>query len=111
MLNKYEIDPKNIGRIDVAIEATPDESRSLRKELAAFFARAGNFHVERVDTHGSTGALFNAVNWVEGTSWDGRSAIVVEGGFQTPFAGIGIAAILIGPNAPLVLEREEHYYL
>lgn len=111
MLNKYAIDPKNVGRIDVAIETTLEEAKFLRKEMAAFFARAGNLHVEGIDSHRSTGALFNTVNWVESTSWDGRPAIAVEGGFQISPSGRGIAAILVGPNAPLVLEREEPYYL
>lgn len=81
------------------------------------FASSGNTDIEGVDSknacYGSTAALFNAVNWVEGTSWDGRNALVVCGdiaiyaeGSGRPSGGAGACAMLIGPNAPLVLERE-----
>ena len=81
------------------------------------FAAAGNTDVEGVDSknacYGSTAALFNAVNWVESTSWDGRNALVVCGdiaiyaeGSGRPSGGAGACAMLIGPNAPLAVERE-----
>lgn len=81
------------------------------------FACHGNTDVEGVDSknacYGSTAALFNAVNWVEGSSWDGRNALVVCGdiaiyaeGSGRPSGGAGACAMLIGPNAPLVLERK-----
>ena len=82
-----------------------------------YFADAGNTDIEGVDSknacYGSTAALFNAVNWVESASWDGRNAIVVGGdiaiyaeGSGRPTGGAGAVAMLIGPNAPLALERE-----
>jgi len=83
------------------------------------FAKSGNFDIEGIDSknacYGSTAALFDAVNWIESTSWDGRNAIVVAGdiavyaeGAARPVGGAGAVALLIGPNAPIVLERE--YY-
>ena len=82
-----------------------------------YFADAGNTDIEGVDSknacYGSTAALFNAVNWIESSSWDGRNAIVVGGdiaiyaeGSGRPTGGAGAFAMLIGPNAPLALERE-----
>ena len=81
------------------------------------FASHGNTDIEGVDSknacYGSTAALFNAVNWVESASWDGRNAIVVGGdiaiyaeGSGRPTGGAGAVAMLIGPNAPLAVERE-----
>ena len=81
------------------------------------FASSGNFDVEGIDSknacYGSTAALFNAINWIESNSWDGRNAIVVAGdiaiyaeGGARPVGGAGACAMLIGPNAPLVFERE-----
>jgi hydroxymethylglutaryl-CoA synthase len=81
------------------------------------FADSGNFDIEGVDSknacYGSTAALFNAINWVESTSWDGRNAIVVAAdiavyaeGAARPAGGAGAVAMLIGPNAPVVFERE-----
>lgn len=79
------------------------------------FAPFGNTDIEGIDSknacYGGTAALFNAVNWIESTSWDGRYALVVAGdiaiyaeGGARPVGGAGSVAMLIGPNAPLVLE-------
>lgn len=60
---------------------------------------------------GGTNAVFNAVNWVESSAWDGRDAIVVAGdialykkGNARPTGGAGAVAMLIGPDAPIVFE-------
>jgi hydroxymethylglutaryl-CoA synthase len=79
------------------------------------FEESGNFNVEGVDTvnacYGGTNALFNAVNWVESSAWDGRNAIVVAGdialykkGNARPTGGAGCVAMLVGPDAPIVME-------
>ena len=86
------------------------------------FAEAGNTDVEGVDSknacYGSTAALFDAINWVESSSWDGRNAIVVGGdiaiyaeGSGRPSGGAGACAMLIGPNAPLALERQSRTFM
>lgn len=79
------------------------------------FEPSGNTNVEGVDTvnacYGGTNALFNTVNWVESSAWDGRDAIVVAGdialykkGSARPTGGAGCVALLIGPEAPIVVE-------
>ena len=79
------------------------------------FQESGNTNIEGVDTvnacYGGTNALFNAVNWVESSAWDGRDAIVCAGdialykkGNARPTGGAGCVAMLIGPDAPLVFE-------
>lgn len=79
------------------------------------FSPSGNTNIEGVDTvnacYGGTNALFNALNWVESSAWDGRDAIVVAGdialyskGAARPTGGAGCVAMLVGPNAPLVVE-------
>jgi len=86
------------------------------------FAESGNFDIEGIDSknacYGGTAALFNAINWIESSSWDGRNAIVVAGdiavyaeGAARPAGGAGCVAILIGPDAPVVFERELTYFL
>lgn len=78
-----------------------------------------NSDIEGIDSknacYGGTAALFNAVNWVESSSWDGRYALVVAGdiaiyaeGGARPVGGAGAVAMLIGPDAPLALERRLH---
>jgi hypothetical protein len=85
--------------------------------LMTLFAPSGNTDIEGLDSknacYGGTAALFNAINWVESSSWDGRDAIVVAGdiaiyaeGSARPVGGAGAIAMLIGPDAPLVFERE-----
>lgn len=74
-----------------------------------------NTNIEGVDTinacYGGTNAVFNALNWIESSGWDGRDAIVVAGdialyakGNARPTGGAGAVAMLIGPNAPLVVD-------
>lgn len=98
-------------------ETIIDKSKSVKTTLMDLFAESGNFDIEGIDSknacYGGTAALFNAINWVESSSWDGRNAIVVAGdiavyaeGAARPAGGAGACAILIGPNAPVVFERE-----
>ncbi|KAJ3717970.1 hydroxymethylglutaryl-coenzyme A synthase C terminal-domain-containing protein [Lentinula raphanica] len=115
LLEKYNVDPKSIGRIDVGTETIIDKSKSVKTHLMDLFAECGNGDIEGIDSknacYGGTAALFNAVNWIESTSWDGRNAIVVAGdiavyaeGAARPAGGAGAVAMLIGPNAPLTFE-------
>lgn len=79
------------------------------------FQTSGNTNIEGIDTvnacYGGTNALFNAINWVESSAWDGRDAIVCAGdialykkGNARPTGGAGCVAMLIGPDAPLAFE-------
>ncbi|GLB41659.1 putative this enzyme condenses acetyl-CoA with acetoacetyl-CoA to form HMG-CoA, which is the substrate for HMG-CoA reductase [Lyophyllum shimeji] len=122
LLEKYNIDPKSIGRIDVGTETIIDKSKSVKTTLMDLFAEAGNFDIEGIDSknacYGSTAALFNAINWIESSSWDGRNAIVVGGdiaiyaeGAARPAGGAGACAMLIGPNAPVVFEPIHGNYM
>jgi len=115
LLEKYNIDPKSIGRIDVGTETIIDKSKSVKTTLMDLFSKSGNFVIEGIDSknacYGSTAALFNAINWIESSSWDGRNAIVFGGdiaiyaeGGARPAGGAGACAMLIGPNAPIIFE-------
>ena len=114
-MKKYSIDPKSIGRLEVGTETLLDKSKSVKSVLMQLFQDAGNTNIEGVDTvnacYGGTNALFNAINWVESSAWDGRDAIVCAGdialykkGNARPTGGAGCVAMLVGPNAPLVFE-------
>ena len=113
LLSKYNIDTDSIGRLEVGTETILDKSKSVKSVLMQLFG--DNTNIEGVDTvnacYGGTNALFNAVNWVESSAWDGRDAIVVAGdialyakGPARPTGGAGAVAMLIGPNAPVVVE-------
>ncbi|RSH93724.1 hypothetical protein EHS25_006372 [Saitozyma podzolica] len=122
LLSKYNIDPKSIGRLDVGTETLIDKSKATKTLLMNLFAPAGNHDVEGIDNknacYGSTAALFNCVNWIQSESWDGRNAIVMCGdiaiykeGSARPVGGMGACAMLIGPNAPLVVEPIHGTYI
>lgn len=116
LLERNEIDPKQIGRLEVGTETIIDKSKSVKTVLMQLFEKHSVFDLEGIDTtnacYGGTAAVFNAINWVESSSWDGRYAIVVCGdiavyakGSARPTGGAGAVAMLIGPNAPLVFDR------
>lgn len=113
LLKNYAIDVNSIGRLEVGTETMLDKSKSVKTVLMQLFG--DNTNVEGVDTinacYGGTNALFNSVNWIESSAWDGRDAIVVTGdialyakGNARPTGGAGAIAMLIGPNAPVVIE-------
>ncbi|KAF6225811.1 hypothetical protein HO133_009813 [Letharia lupina] len=115
LLRKYSIDPKSIGRLEVGTETLLDKSKSVKSVLMQLFQDVGNTNIEGVDTvnacYGGTNALFNAINWVESSAWDGRDAIVCAGdialykkGNARPTGGAGCVAMLVGPDAPLAFE-------
>jgi len=112
---RYEISPNDIGRLEVGTETIIDKSKSVKTFLMELFVQHGNFNIEGVDTmnacYGGTNAVFNAINWIESSSWDGRYALVVAAdiavygaGPARPTGGCAAIAMLIGPNAPLVFE-------
>ncbi|XWS48990.1 hypothetical protein CRYUN_Cryun13aG0125000 [Craigia yunnanensis] len=117
LLEKYKIDPKQIGRLEVGSETVIDKSKSIKTFLMQIFEKSGNTDIEGVDStnacYGGTAALFNCVNWVESRSWDGRyglvvctdSAVYAEGPAR-PTGGAAAIAMLIGPDAPIVFESK-----
>lgn len=65
----------HIGRLDVGTETIIDKSKSVKTVLMQLFTEVDNHNIEGIDTtnacYGGTAALFNAVNWIESSSWDG----------------------------------------
>ena len=116
LLENHKIDPKTIGRLEVGTETIIDKSKSVKTVLMQLFESHGNTDIEGIDTknacYGGTSALFNAINWIESSSWDGRLAIVVAADIAVYAAGNarctgggGAIAMVVGPNAPLVFDR------
>jgi hydroxymethylglutaryl-CoA synthase len=114
-MDQNDIDPLSIGRLEVGTETILDKAKSIKTVLMQLFSPCGNTDILGVDTmnacYGGTNALFNAVNWVESRSWDGRNAIVVcadialyAQGPARPTGGAGAVVMLVGPNAPITLE-------
>ncbi|CAM9557375.1 unnamed protein product, partial [Heterosigma akashiwo] len=114
LLDKYDIDPKTIGRLEVATDSLDliNNTESIRTSLMALLAEDGD--VEGATTvsgaYGGIAALLNSVAWIEGSEWDGRFAVVVCGdismhvqGSARATGGAGTVALLVGPDAPLAL--------
>jgi hydroxymethylglutaryl-CoA synthase len=90
-----------------------DKAKSCKSVLMQLFPT--NPDIEGADTYnacyGGTNALFNAVYWIESSSWDGRDAIVVMSDISLynttaarPTGGAGCVAMLVGADAQIVLE-------
>jgi len=121
LLEKYDISPAEIGRLEVGTETLVDKSKSTKTVLMDLFGT--NTDVEGATIinacYGGTAALLNAFAWVESDGWDGRLAIVVAAdiaayarGPARPTCGAGAVALLIGRDAPLAFvdprERATH---
>jgi hydroxymethylglutaryl-CoA synthase len=113
LIKNYNVDTNAIGRLEVGTETILDKSKSVKSVLMQLFG--DNTNIEGVDTvnacYGGTNAVFNTINWIESSAWDGRDGIVVTGdialyakGNARPTGGVGAVALLIGPDAPLVFE-------
>jgi hydroxymethylglutaryl-CoA synthase len=117
LFNRFHISPTQIGRLEVASECGPDASKGIKTHIMPLFEAVGNYDIEGSDCiaacYGGTAAVLNAIHWVESRSWDGRYALVVATdisvyapGPARPTSGAGAVALLIGPDAPLILEPE-----
>lgn len=120
LLKNYNIDTANIGRLEVGTETLVDKSKSVKSVLMQLFGE--NTDIEGIDTlnacYGGTNAVFNSINWIESSAWDGRDAVVVCGdiaiydkGAARPTGGAGTVALWIGPDAPIVFDSARGSYM
>lgn len=116
LMDRHKIKPEDVGRLEVGTETIIDKSKSVKSVLMQLFEPHGCTDIEGADTtnacYGGTAALLNAVSWVESSAWDGRLALVVaadnavySAGSARPTGGAGAVAMVVGPNAPLVIDR------
>jgi len=115
LVEKNNIDVSRIGRIEVGTETIIDKSKSVKTSLIGILGDKLSSDLEGVTNinacYGGTAALLNSIAWIESSDWDGRYALVVcgdiavyEAGPARPTGGGGAIAMLLGPDAPLVLE-------
>jgi len=126
LLSTHNISPECIGRIDVATESSIDRSKSIKSVLMTLF-HGLNHEIDGNDvTHACFGgyqALINSISWMESSFWNGKYALVVcsdialySDSAARATGGAGAIAMLIGHNAPLVIEPQlrsmwiEHTY-
>ena len=115
LMAKYDVDPRSVGRLEVGTETLLDKAKSMKTILMSLFKESGNYDIEGVTSinacYGSTNAIFNTLNWIESSSWDGRLGIVLSSdiavypkGNARATGGAGAIAFLIGPDAPIVFD-------
>jgi hydroxymethylglutaryl-CoA synthase len=78
VMDKANIAWTDVGRLEVGTETIIDKSKSIKSVLMQLWDKydpGGERDVEGVDNinacYGGTAALFNAVNWMESSSWNG----------------------------------------
>lgn len=112
LLQNYGVDGKSeVGRLEVGTETLIDKSKSIKTSLLSLVSGNCEGCTSVNACYGGTAALLNSVAWVESSAWDGRYAVVIcgdiavyEAGPARPSGGCGAVAMLVGPDAPLVLE-------
>jgi hydroxymethylglutaryl-CoA synthase len=115
-LEKYNIDKNSIGRLEIGTETIQDHAKSIKTSCMQLFADVENTDIEGIDCtnacYGGTNALFACLDWIESSAWDGRYAMFVAAdiaeyatGPARPTCGAGAVVMLLGANAPLVIDR------
>ncbi|MGN6323458.1 MAG: hydroxymethylglutaryl-CoA synthase [Dyella sp.] len=116
LMERYGIDWSQIGRLEVGTESQVDRSKSIKSYVMQLFEAHGCSNIEGVDTYnacyGGTSALFNTIAWCQSEAWDGRYGLVVCVDIadlneqQSYLNGAAAVAMLIGPDAALVMKPE-----
>lgn len=117
LLRRFNLEAKDIGRIDVGSESNPDRAKAIKSHLVSLLGRlpiAGSDNVQAC--YGGTAALLNASAWLESSQWEiGKYAVIVagdvaiyEGGGARATGGAGAVAIILArgiQDAPIKLEK------
>lgn len=104
LLKRFNLEAKDIGRIEVGSESNPDRAKAIKSHLVSLLGRlpiAGSDNVQAC--YGGTAALLNASAWLESSQWETEKyAIVVagdvaiyEGGGARATGGAGAVAVLL----------------
>jgi hydroxymethylglutaryl-CoA synthase len=132
LIEKYGIDPKQIGRLEVGTETPIDKSKSIKSYLMQILAKYQHTNIEGIDNihacYGGTSALLNAMYYLEHQRnvdpKNPKYAVVVCGDISNyrekasrPSGGAGVIAMLLSTHdAPLRVDLSrkashfEHVY-
>jgi hydroxymethylglutaryl-CoA synthase len=122
LLTRCGLEYSEIGRLEVGTESQVDRAKSIKSFLMALFEEQGIRNIEGTDTYnacyGGTNAFFNATNWVQSKSWNGKYAIVIcsdtavhPDPSHLSAIGASAVAILVGSHAPIVLEPKRATFI
>ncbi|KAA0159329.1 hypothetical protein FNF31_04917 [Cafeteria roenbergensis] len=114
LLERYEIDPALVGRLEVGTESLVDKSKSSRTTLMSLFGDNRDMEGATVMNacYGGTAALLNSAAWAESSEWRAEKpyaiyvagdVAVYEAGPARPTGGCGAVAVLVGRDAPIRL--------
>ncbi len=119
LIEKYSISPSLIGNIEItsSMNINSIDLIKCKSNIIKFFNNAGNSEIlcnACFDSSvNSINALFNTINYVDSSSWDGRYSLVIavdlcHPGNDTTFSydslsGCAAVAILIGRDSPIKL--------
>jgi 3-hydroxy-3-methylglutaryl CoA synthase len=111
LLQRYNVSPADVGRLEVGCETPVDHSKSIKTFLMPLFAIEDNHDMEGVELRSGAAAgsiaLLDTVAWVSSPAWDGRLGIVVavdDWESKPTRSGCVAVAMLIGPGAPIKVE-------
>uniref|UniRef100_A0A7S4SVQ3 Hydroxymethylglutaryl-CoA synthase n=2 Tax=Ditylum brightwellii TaxID=49249 RepID=A0A7S4SVQ3_9STRA len=116
LLEKYDIDVTDVGRVEVGTETLVDKSKSTKTVLMDLFPNNTDIEGATIVNacYGGTAALLNAFLWCDSNAYNGKYAIVVAGdiaaydkGPARPTGGMGAVALLIGRDAPLTIDLRQ----
>ena len=105
LLQRFNLNVNDIGRIDVGSESNPDRAKAIKSHLLMVLGQAYVAGSDCVQAcYGGTGALLNATAWLESSQWEARKyAVVVAGdvavydsGAARATGGAGAVALLLG---------------
>lgn len=125
LLRRHDLDPDDIGRIDVATESAFDNSKPVSTYIAGCLEQVfdGNFHhankgERKFACVAGTQAIDDAYNWIRAGRHRGRSALVIatdtalyargDAGEATQGAGAVVLLISEDPSV-LTLSTEQGY--
>ena len=98
MIRAYEIDVQTVGRVIIYLHDS-----DIPIDAAGLVHLLSQSDIEVNVTRGdSTAPLLDSVAHVESNTWDARSVITVA------VTGTSLVTMLIGPNAPIVMERKSN---
>lgn len=121
LLKSYNIRADEIGRIEVGSESNPDRSKSIKTHIVGLYPREWR-SCSGADClnacFGGTAAMLNSLNWIESREWNGKYALVVmtdvaeydRDSPARPTGGAGAMALLLGRDAPIVVDRNRIVY-
>ena len=123
LLRRHGIAWDQVGRLDIGTETPTDAVKPLAAYVAGKLgahnpAHPGSLPVIACDhtnaCYANTAAVLSSIGWIQSPQWNGKYAVTVVADVSYAgvryWAGYGCIALLLGPDANLVLEHRCSYH-